>query len=408
MPLEYLSSNELKKYPFVDSLSLKDTDGNILPNACIADILVVINDPNVKFVSLMETQDVGTGIAVLFESFDFDEISLGSITMEIEKVDVSLHSQFVGNDNYITVKLVTGSEFLNIGSRVFDKSNTKLTVDAIRPYMPRIETLTFMNLEEVVKQFSKEKILGTEVRIKEGTNIGFYNDGVTVSIDVNPGLGAGLYNPCGSDLVIKTINNIKPDSFQNFLLDVDECYETTKGYQGETEWISDYGITIENTCKPRCTSDQLGAFAHYLNRVKDGMETIASYATDITTQISNMIDDFNNDTTRILPFIKAAVTRFDNPYGRAYYSFIVSFFNKTDAEIAVTTDITIPTELVERSARFKQGARTTEKLSVNITDSVPCHQQGRFEFAIKGETGQVVTINATAGLATFSQEFTLT
>lgn len=410
MTLEYLSSNELKRYPFIDSLTLKDETGNVLPNSVFADIIVLCHKPEIKSVSLTKTEDDGSDITLTFSSFNSDGDEVGVSELLVEKAAVSLHSQFSVMDLNLTIKVVTGSTFLTVGNRIFNSANTILVKDAVKPYTPRIETLTFINNNSVLKQFSKEKILGIDVKIKEGTNVGFFNDGAAVSVDVNPGLGAGLYNDCDDDLVIKTINSIKPDNFQNFLLNVDECYETEKGYEGDSGWIPDFGVTISNTCTPRCTAAQLGAFAHYLNRVKDGMETVADLAADINSEIADMIEAYNNNTLRIVPFIKAAVTKFPNPYGRAYYSFIVSFFNKTSDEIAIATDITLPSGVVLEtgSGRFKQGTRTTAKTSVDITDTVPCHQQGRFEFTVKATPGQVILITATAGVTSFSQSFTLT
>jgi hypothetical protein len=410
MTLEYLTSNELKKYPFVDSLSLKDTEGNQLVNSIFADICILINNPEIASVSLLSSEDNGTNIILTFSALDKDDVLVANTSINIIKNDVSLHSDFSEEDNNLTIKIVTGSSFLTIGNRDFLVENTKLVNSAVHPYTPRVTTLTFMNGDTVVKQFSKEKIIGTDISIKEGTNIAFSSLNNLVYIDVNPGLGAGLFNNCDDGLVIKSINSIKPDAYQNFLLNVDECYETEKGYQGELDWIPDFGITISNTCTPRCTSEQFGAFAHYLNRVKDGMETVSELAASINEEIADMIDAYNNDTSRIVPFVKAAVTKFENPYGRAYYSFIISFFNKTTDEINVTTDITFPVgvSLEPKSARFKQGSRTTAKLSANITDTVPCHQQGRFEFTVKATPGQIIEIEATAGVTNFSQTFTLT
>lgn len=408
MPLEYLSGNELISYPFRDSVTVKATNGTILAKNVFADIIVSCHDEDIYSVSLTEIYTDDDGIFLEFTYSDSEGNTIGAIETEVVTASIATHKLFGYSNNAISIKLVLGSGFSAIHNLTlsFDKANTILAAAAVRLYGPKVTSISFYNQTTLIKTFTKDIDEGIDAALKCGSNTTMTSSGNSVILDVKPGTGAGLHNGCNDDLVIKTVNNIPADRFQNFHLLVDECYETEKGYE-DTEWVDNYGITLVNTCKPRCISDQLGAFAHYLNRVRDGMETIAELAAEITDNISDMIDAYNSDVSRVVPFVKVAFTKFNNPYGRAYYSFVVSFFNKTDEDIAVSTTITSPEALVTGTGRFKQGTRTTPKTSLNITDTVPCRQQGRFEFITKGETDDTVIIEATAGVTSFAHTYTL-
>ena len=247
-----------------------------------------------------------------------------------------------------------------------------------------------------------------DVELEEGSNIQFTDDGGKLLLQVGPGLGTGLHNGCDDDLVIKTINAINPDRFQNFLLTADECYETAKGYEDdEEEWVDNYGITFTNTCTPRCTASQLSSFAHYLNRVRDGMETIAETASEISEDIADEIVAFEADTTRTAPIIKVAVSKFGNPYGDPYYSFVVGFFNKSGSIITATASVPGKTA-IPNTTRFKQGNSTTTLGSLTLNQELECLMHGKFEFILQSTPASTVQIIANAGSTSYNHTFTLT
>jgi hypothetical protein len=221
-------------------------------------------------------------------------------------------------------------------------------------------------------------------------------------ISVLPGAGAGLHDPCSGDLVIKTINEIGPDLLhRNFAMLTDGCYNVERGYLDGVDWIPDFGLTFENTCHPKCTAEQLGAYAHYLNRVKDGMQDLITFASDLYTELAEYIEEYK--TTELpaanAPVIKTAITEFDDGYGSVLYSLVVSFFNRSKEPINITCDL--PSDVFIKG-RYKCGDQTLQLASYTFAGTLDCLANGRIE-ATMSLGG--FTITATAGTTELEKTF---
>lgn len=404
MVLDYLSQNETLAYPFKDKCSRKAANNYMLPNAVFADAFVVTTDSSIIGVYVKSITYTSNNITVKFAAFsDYSYTIVSELDCVIADNGIENHKTYSASNSYFKVKIVAGSAFeelLTSGNLVFQPADSLFAAGAVITASPKVKSVSFYNYDDsLVASFSGSDTVEVLLNLEEGSNIKFTNENSEAVIDVSPGLGTGLYNGCGDDLVIKSINEIVPDTYGNFLMQTDGCYNIDK---------QDAGLTITNVCTPKCTSSQLNAFAHYLNRIRDALISISEYAATIQEELADAITTFNEDLTRTTPSIRAAVTKFDNPYGNPYYSFVVSFFNKTNEEIEVSTTITGASVLQQDSIRFKQGSRTvTTYTTVDITELVPCHEQGRLEFVISNTTGASVTIEATAGDTTFSKTFTL-
>lgn len=404
MVLDYLSQNESLSYPFKDKCSLKAANNFQLPNDVFADAFIVAKKAQITGAFLKSITVSGGNILVRVAAVSDNSYTIvGELECVAVIADITTHKLISASSADFTVKIVLGAGFANIAASApltFTAANALFNAGAVIPYIPRVKSVTFKNLTTPLTVISADGVSDIALSIQEGSNISFTSENNTSVLRVAPGLGTGLYNGCDDDLVIKSINEIGPDTYGNFLFQTDGCYTTDK---------LTHGLFISNICTPKCTSEQLSSFAHYLNRVRDGMATISNSAAGVQADIAEAISDFNSDLSRTAPIIKAAVSKFDNTYGNPYYSFVISFFNKDAEEITVTTTITGATTLQSKSIRFKQGSRTvTSYTGVNITETVPCHEQGRFEFTIQSTTGSIVTVNATAGSTSFSKSFTLT
>lgn len=401
MTNDYLTANELSAYPFKDNESFKASNDYVLDFDVIAD-LIVIAKQKIQKAKLVTIGNSASTITLTLQGtfYTGDE----TLTVSVPYANIESHKLFTASNDFFYIKLVLGIGFSKLlNAPASSTFSIALVESSVIPPVPRVTSVTFNNtVEGLITQIAGDELTNMDLTLEEGTNIAFGLDNSKMTLSVEPGFGVGKYNPCDNDLVIKTINAIGPDRFQNFLLTTDDCYETEKGYDDDNVWINNYGITISNTCTPKCTAAQLSSFAHYLNRVRDGMDTIVTQASAVQQSISNAITAFNSDNTRTDPVITVAVSSFDNPYGSPYHSFVVSFFNKSEVPLEAT--VSVPgMSPISGTARWKQGKTTTPTGSLASQTTVACHAQARFEFILQfsGE----VEINAECGDTNYSNTF---
>lgn len=401
MTYDYLTGNELGTHPFKDNSNLKASNDYVLAKDTIADLLI-IGKQDIRQASLITITNVSSVVALTFRGVF--EAGNQNLTISIPHGQIEKHKLFTASNDYFHVKLVLGSGFSTLTSAPATSTFAADLLEAVViPPVPRVKSVTFNNsVEGLIAQISGSELLATDLTLEEGTNVSFNSINNRLVLIVGPGLGTGRHNPCDNELVIKSINFTTPDAYQNFLLLTDDCYETEKGFQGESEYVDNFGLTISNTCTPKCTATQLSSFAHYLNRIRDGMTTVAAQATDFKEELSDAIAAFNADTSRTAPIIKGAVSSFDNFYGAPYHSFVISFFNKSEVPVTANISITGHTA-VEGSIRWKQGSVTELVSSLTSSTSVLCHSQARFEFTL--QTSSPVTVSATCGSTSFSRTF---
>ncbi len=412
MSLDYLSSNELNKYPFKDNSSLIATNSSTIKNTYFADLLITYKTADGN----------GANLNTIYNNTDDEEITItfsflngaGAFLIDgltIPYSAIVAHDMFSYDGTLYSIKLVFGSEFEELkdfpAESNFGAGKADIAESAIVLMVPRVTSLAFYNVEVLEALFQGDELTSTDVLIQEGSNMSFTQETDKVVLSVIAGAGTGLYNPCSGDLVITSINETGPDVYNNFLLLTDGCYTTRKG----TDDQFDFGITIENICTPRCTADQLGGFAHYLNRVKDGMHAVGILAGDIYTEMRDEIDTYTTDflPTKNTPVIKSAVARFTNAYddGYDYYSFVVSYINRSSEPVAITSTIGLTgATMMMDSIRYKQASDVELLGSANISKTLPCLQGSRLEFTVKSSSG-TVTINAGAGTTSYTKVYTI-
>ncbi len=408
MPLDYLSSNELNKYPFKDNSSMIGTN-NALPikNTFFADLLISYKTSEGKLASLVNIyNDTEAEELILEFSFLSDMGAFLTNGHVIAYAEIITHEMKSFDHELYSLKIVFGSGFneltqypeeTNFGVGIAD-----IEESAIIMMVPRVTSIAFYTVDELETVLYGDELNDLDVIMQEGSNVSFTSETNKVVLSVFPGAGTGLYDPCENELVIKTINSVGPDLYNNFLLLTDDCY-TVEAIVA--------GLNIENICTPRCTATQLGNFAHYLNRVKDGINTVVGLAGDTYGDIRDEIDDYTTNflPTKNKPRIVSSIVKNNNPYdpGYDYYSFAVTFINRSPDDVDITSTIGLSdATLLPDSFRYIQGEDVELLGGPNISKSLPCLKVSRLEFTVKSLSG-TVTVGATAGTTSYNKVYTV-
>lgn len=398
MPLEYLSGNELLKYPFKDSVF------TYLPNDVFADAVITFKQPDMFRASLYGIGRFGNNVELSLNVYDISDQLAYECTFSFDYTTAVRFETYAFNNAGLTARFVIGKGFVDYVASITNE--TTITIDrpfdpsAVFLHVPRVKQISFYTNEDLETVIEGDELTETTLELAQGSNIDFQNIKNQLSIDVIPGAGTGLYNPCPDDLVIKTINNTPGDPvYSNFTFLTDGCYNVSRG-NGE---VADFGLQFENICTPKCTATQLGAFAHYLNRVKSGMMSVAEYAASIYNDLEVYIANFNATTLPAsrAPYIKSAITSFDNGYGGTRRSIVVAFYNRSpDGAVSVSATVSGGNLI---SSFYRCGSYTHTLNARSCSESLPCLQYGRFELTLNGSGP--FTVSANAGTTSYSKVY---
>lgn len=376
MIVDYLSLNEISRYPFEDNSTLQAVDLTYLSNDHFLDLLVVAktSSPVGAYVSTYSSN--GSSITLGFTLFNSAGTTVTTGAFTIANASI-VERQFYGAASTdMAFKVVFGPGFIRDKGTTFNKTFTKpattLASSAFVNMVPRVSSIALYNWDKNTNEqaggalvtISGSELVETDLTLEEGANMQFLSLSGVPNIGVLPGEGTGLYDGCSSELFIRTINSIGPDSNRNFHFLADDCYTVTPG---------DALALFTNICTPKCSTEQLGAFAHYLNRIRDGISTISALAAVTYTNIKEEIERYNSEVAPVknLPFYRVKFEQFDTvDDGRYYYSIAAGFFNPT-GEIA-TLDVTFASEATLLDFRYRIGADTTPLTSPSMTVDVPC------------------------------------
>lgn len=400
MPLEYLSGNELLKYPFKDNTSQISNNNVELPTSVFADIIVALKTSDITAVSIDQINRPDSTTASI--RFNYTGHAPNTLTFDI--TDAAKHELLSFDLTHVAIRLVPGSGFIDFFQSlpIATVQSYDLAFDdaAVFLHVPRVKQVAFYNLDELEAVVQGSELVENELLLAGGNNVSLVSEKNKLVAAVVVGAGAGLYNPCGNDLVIKSINNTPGDPlYKNFTLLADGCYTMERG----DGVVNDFGLQIANVCTPKCTAEQLSAFAHYLNRVKDGMSDIANNASSIYDDLQTAIEDYKTTVlpTLLAPFIKSAITSYDDGYGHTLRSIVVGFFSRDGNIVTAAASVTGGTFV---SAHYKSGDYTHKLLTASCSETLDCLTYGRFELVLKGAGPFVVT--ASAGDTTYTTTYT--
>lgn len=406
MPLEYLSGNCLAKYPFKDECTLLSGDGFSLPESYIADLQLSYGE-QVPFRAYLYSFGIVSGVVTLvFKFADQDGSDIGtpvSVSFNTPLAEFSLVESFTSDG---IIRLVVGTDFVtspaDLATTYWTIASAEIAQSATVQPVPKVTSIKLYNNGTLFKTIATSDVV---FELETGNNFAFVNADNQAKLDVIPEAGAGLYDPCGSDSVIKSINGLTPNQIGNFLMFADDCYEVKRGTQGSPSWVYDYGLTFNNICAPKCTAAQMANFAHYLNRVQDGMNTIATHAADVANELKTQIADYVtfSITLKNRPYAKITYEKFqssDPAY--FYYSVVVGFYNPTPDPISVSITATSGAPVVAGSIRYKSSEVSKILSTLAYSGMVPCISASKFEYTIYGSPGGRTSASGSVGSARFS------
>jgi hypothetical protein len=328
--LEYLTANSLTAYPFKARGATTTSSVNPVQQNWFYDILFVSYADSIRSVYISNIAKTQTGDLVLtFSNLETGTPISPSVTIvsaALQDHRANLTSSFVGfSYSSFSVKFVFGAGIVTIPSgfsQNYTPEETTLASPAVVLKSPKINSIVVASYTSDVDPAGKIRQFAAPVRrfyynsptdfsptarIRPKSNIVFRTDTTTQGeLWVIRGAGAGLYDPCSvpaegfSDLY--TINNVKPDNSGSMYFNVSGCYtadvltdntsvlynslspsnnpltpykaftvQTNTGTKNFNATSPGSTLVIENFCTPRCAPENLAAFAHYLNRVSDGV-----------------------------------------------------------------------------------------------------------------------------------------
>lgn len=401
MSLEYLTGNSIRKYPFSDSSSLVSGSSWTLPNDAFLDFAFNSFDTSKSITVKLKSIVATTTLDFTFSARDIDDVEIeDDIQVSIPLVFTPFNTYGVSNSSY-ALRFVLGRGLLGLTngfSQTF--TNTAVILGSLcYPLVPVVSSILLYNQGDLFRTITADQESDVQLELSGGANITFADNG-KVRMNVVPGAGTGLYDPCNGELYISSINEIKANNYGGFLLLSDDCYR-----QDQVE----NGLVLENLCTPKCTSDQFKAVAHYTNRLNDGLSDLGAFAAALAQELKDKIADY---TTNIAPnknnpYTKANFTKYPSvTAGQKLFSIVVGLFNPKYDDVSVTIGATGVTA-VANSVRLKLGPTTAISSSLSpVTTTLPCLTVGRYEFVVKAVSG-TATISGTIGGIAFSHTLNL-
>lgn len=391
MILEYLANNELLKYPFVDSTTMLSTNTVTLANDTFLDCLIGAFDISTSFnAELTRLRISGATTYLTIRYYTLTGTTIYTKVFTFNNVDIVEKEAVSATTDEAWINVIFGKGYATLSS-TYDESFTNLVFvnNVLVQPTPVVTSITFKNNGTTFKVISyDEEDENRDAVFEAGSNIAFVINSSTANLDVSPGYGTGLYDACSEELYIGTINGVAPDNSNNFLLLTDQCYTTTP---------QEHGLLLENHCSPKCTKEQLDNFAHYLNRVKDGLETLAELAANTADELQTQITNYNSTIalTKHNPYIKYNYAKYKGMGSNIFYSVIVGIYNPSQEELPI--DITIATTGTVKTdtIRWKVKDDTAILLATEKADTLPCLSVGKLEFVFQGEPTDTFTISGT-------------
>jgi hypothetical protein len=319
--LEYLTQNSLIAYPFNRSQpSAGAQTANPIQDNWFYDILFVSFSPSIRsvYVSFIE-KTVNGDLRIQFNNSETFSAIGGVIIIPSNKVENhlqnKLNSFFSHQNNLFAVKFILGEGLVTATnfSQNYDPKEAELASGAIVLSSPKLLTLaakayysqvlpggeveTTVNL---IKNFSEETYnplitlrSNIEVLIDSPHTIGTYTpDPSNLELTVGAGKGIGLYDACPPEDQIEdvyTINKVSPNFRGSFYIKPSACHslntlsENDRVYYTSANLLDNYSseiiianhsLLLENHCQSKCPRENINAFAHYLNRVGDGLKEL--------------------------------------------------------------------------------------------------------------------------------------
>lgn len=342
-PLEYLTGNGLIRYPFKDQSSLKTNTNDILADTCILDLQLVSAHDTAIGAYLYSLTKTSTELNWVFKLYDQAGTDVATLVYSNLISAMVVREVLACNVNGHTLKVVPGIGLIALAATTFTYTFTKAATDiqascfiAKRPLVTSVNFFNWANTS--VKNYT-----GTQaVLLAQGTNLSFKQATDGIGMKVIPKAGQGLYNGCDdgtTGLVVKKINNIAPNLRNNFSFTTGDCV-------GSTSLPAE--IKFRHTCDPKCTEAHVNAYAYYLNRIKDALSTVATYANGIKQDLTQSLTLYKEKNKHLsgkqVPYIIAEHATTSTATTK-YISVIAGIFDPRKTNLIATLYVSFPTEL---------------------------------------------------------------
>lgn len=316
--LEYLTANSLISYPFKYSKSVNFSSDNAIKQNWFYDILFVSKSTSIRSVYISRIRKESGSLYITFNNSEILDPSDSLLdTVQITSENLIDHranqtTSFISfSKELFYVKLVLGAGLVDKSDfdQTYTSDESELQGSAVILKSPRLDNLTLSRYitsldESLNKVYSVETVgifsADTDApEVKSRYNTEFSQIGVnSVALDLNRGLGAGVYDPCpqiGQIQDVYSVFDISPNSSGHLFLNVSSCYTANTLTNNDVALYASYNpsplsvypeeiiipnhsILFQNFCSPKCPRENINAFAHYLNRVTDGAVELNSIA----------------------------------------------------------------------------------------------------------------------------------
>ena len=318
--LEYLTNNSLTAHPFKSGRAEGDYP---LENDWFYDMLFASFSPKVQCVFVSKIKKTGGGeLQITFS--DKQTLAVIGASITIASTEVVNHYNnptksfaYASLDEF-AVKLVFGPGLISAlpFEYTYTAAEAELSSACIVLCPPRVTSITFESYDTKISQepyivarytTSSDPLIPV---VQPRHNSIFVLDALNSgSLHVARLLGAGLYNDCsrvGNITDVYSINTVLPNSKGALFLNPSQCYTAnvlTESYKTDLDsqlYLDPYylftihtgpattdivdivdvehSIVFKNFCNPKCPPENMGAFAHYLNRVTNGVDELAKIA----------------------------------------------------------------------------------------------------------------------------------
>lgn len=293
--LQWLNHNSQRAYPLVDWATKTDTTDTItLPDSFIVGLRFPVHagldvEPDRFFIKQLVINSTGYNIAIGYDNgADNPIVATAGITRAIHTENRSYglvgEGDYEDSDGRITIGNLDLIDQLPPGEYSFELADTALEVDAIRPMLRGLQSITLVTA-------SGERSIphGGHIEIIADKNMRIVAnvvDGQPTQIVFSAIRGEGLNEECvceegdSEGPCIRFINGIPPLPDGNYRLIGDDCLEFQPILNGLQ--------LFDNCSKPCCGCDELTAVTDQAHRLSDGVATFRQFVNALRSEVTQM------------------------------------------------------------------------------------------------------------------------
>lgn len=339
--LEYLDENALRRYPFKDECPLVAADGSTLSNDSILDVQVLLWDKDLRSAQLASIIRANGVVSLQFNLIDKDQQAISSAVLTVNN-GTALKSTIIGTNASATIKLVVGPGLLLLLSELlyptvsmqFSNGAAELAASTTIFNQPSVTQLNFVdhNNTNVASYFNTDTLA-----LQPGFNVELSESAPQLAVSVGGGLG--LYDGC-TDLgvVLRKVNETVAYNLSgDLLLNADHCYNLLPG---------EHLLELSQQCTAPCNVEQYTATAHYINRIRDGLTTVADYTKEVKALYDGITSSYASKVTASQqfrpPFLKVIGNDLINNGVRNYPTLAAGIYLPDRQKLTASLQVVFP------------------------------------------------------------------